>query len=189
MMLEPGRKQQIDVVGPDGQPLAGAVAYGLDWSTAPKSVSQSQFDYVHPNPGKPETVMVSHEELHLGGYMDMKGDEQGPLKVQLRPTGKVIGRIVDEEGRPRPGVPLSLMYERRDSRTGDCLFEVDNPRVTDREGQFSIDSLVAGLKYQLQAIKPNERNYSLRGEGYLHSRAWKLSPGETQDWGDIQVKK
>ena len=61
--------------------------------------------------------------------------------------------------------------------------------MTDREGRFSIDSLVAGLGYQLQAIKPNVRNYSLRGEGYLHSPVWTVKAGETQDWGDIQVKK
>ncbi len=191
LMLEPGRKQQIDVVGPDGQPLAGTVAYGLDGSSsASRSQDQAQFDYVHPNPGKPETVLVLHQGLHLGGYIDVRGDEQGPLKVRLRPTSKVIGRLVDEEGRPRPGVHLSLSYECRDSRTGDCWFEVAQRQGgTDREGRFSIDSLVAGLHYQLQAIKPNERNYSLRGEGYLHSPQWTVKSGETEDWGDIQVKK
>ena len=189
LMLEPGRKQRIDVVGPEGQPLAGTIALGLDWSTAPKAQGQAQFDYVHPNPGKPETVLVLHQGLHLGGFIDVRGEEQEPLKVRLRPTGKVIGRLVDEEGRPRPEVHLSLCYERRDSRTGDCLFEVDNQIMTDREGRFSIDSLVAGLGYQLQAIKPNVRNYSLRGEGYLHSPVWTVKAGETQDWGDIQVKK
>ncbi len=190
LMLEPGRTQQIDVVGPDGQPLGRTVAYGLDWSTAPRSEDQAQFDYVHPNPGQPETVLVLHQGLHLGGYIDVRGDEEGPLKVRLRPTGKVIGRLVDEEGRPRPDVHLSLCYERRDSRTGDCWYEVAQRQGgTDREGQFSIDCLTAGLRYRLEAIKPNERNYSLRAEGYLHSPHWTLNPGETQAWGDIQVKK
>jgi len=190
LMLEPGRKQQIDVVGPDGQPLAGTVAYGLDgWSTASRSQRQAQFEYVHPNPGKPETVLVLHQGLHLGGYLDFRGDERGPLEVRLRPTSRVIGRLVDEGGRPRPGVQLSLSYERRDSRTGECWFEVEDQRVTDLEGRFSIDSLVAGLHYQLQAIKPHERNYSLRGEGHLHRPQWTVNPGETQTWGDIQVKK
>ena len=129
LMLEPGRKQQISVVGPDGKPLAGTLAFGLDWSTAPRAQDQGQFDYVHPNPGKLETVLVLHQGLQLGGFIDVRGDEQGPLKMRLRPTGKVIGRLVDEEGRPRLGVYLSLCYECRDSRSGDCLYEVDNPRV------------------------------------------------------------
>ena len=191
LTLEPGRKQKIDVVGPDGQPIAETIAYGLDgWNTTPRPQHQAQLEYIHPKPGKPETVLVLHEGRHLAGFVNVKGDEREPLKVQLRPTGTVTGRLVDQDGRPRPGVPLSLMYERRDSRTGDCWIEVNQRQgATDRDGRFSIDSLVAGLRYQLEAIKPNERNYSLRGEGYLHRPEWSLSPGETQDWGDIQVKK
>jgi RNA polymerase sigma factor (sigma-70 family) len=188
--LEPGRRQQVDVVGPDGQPLAGTFAYGLDgWSNASRSLDHSQFDYVHPKPGRPETVVVLHKQLSLGGFLDLRGDEQGPLKVRLLPTGKVIGRLVDEEGRPRPNVHLSLCYERRDSRTGDCWYELKDQKVTDPDGRFSIDGLVPGLQYQLQAIKPNERNYSLRGEGYLHSPQWTVTSGGTEDWGDIQVRK
>ncbi len=33
------------------------------------------------------------------------------------------------------------------------------------------------------------RNYSLRMEGHLHQPQWTVKPGETQAWGDIQVKK
>jgi len=33
------------------------------------------------------------------------------------------------------------------------------------------------------------RNYSLRMEGHLHQPQWTVKPGETQVWGDIQVKK
>jgi RNA polymerase sigma factor (sigma-70 family) len=107
--LEPGRHQHVEVIGPDGQPLTGTLAYGLDgWSTASRSLEQPQFDYVHPKPGRPETVVVVHKQLPLGGLLDLRGDEQGPLKVRLLPTAKVIGRLVDEEGRPRPAVQLAL---------------------------------------------------------------------------------
>ena len=61
LMLESGINQQIDVIGPDGKPVAGTVVFGRDWSSAPSSEGQGRFDYVHPNPGKPETLMVLHK--------------------------------------------------------------------------------------------------------------------------------
>ena len=113
-----------------------------------------------------------------GDIIDVKGDERGPLKVQLRPTGKVTGRLVDEEGRPRPGVPLSLMYERRDSRTGDCWSRSTYGRerlIARADFRSTLSSPDCTISFE--AIKPNERNYSLRGEGYLHSPQWTSEAG------------
>jgi len=191
LTLEPGRKQAVMIVGPNEKPVAGTMVYGLDgWGQTPKPVAGAEFEHVHPAPGKPETLLVVHPGMHLGGFTEVRGDEQGPIQVRLQPTSVVTGRLVDEECRPRPSVQLSLSYERRDGRTGENWTELfPNQGATDRDGRFLIDSLVTGVQYQLQAINANERNYSLRSEGYLHHLHWTIQPGETQDWGDVQVNK
>ena len=48
--------------------------------------------------------------------------------------------------------------------------------------------LVPGVQYNVSAIKKNEPNFSFRGEGYLHKNRWSVKPGETVDWGDVQVQ-
>ncbi len=59
---------------------------------------------------------------------------------------------------------------------------------TGPDGRFRIKNLVPGLTYNVEVIKPNERNYSFRAEGYLHKNQWTVKPGETIDWGDVQAK-
>ena len=61
--------------------------------------------------------------------------------------------------------------------------------TTGPDGRFRIEGLVAGVPYELDAIKNNEMNYSLRSEGYLHKSRWTVKPGEAQDWGDVQAKR
>ena len=39
----------------------------------------------------------------------------------------------------------------------------------------------------MSAIKKNEPDFSFRAEGYLHKNLWTVRPGETVDWGDVQV--
>ena len=58
----------------------------------------------------------------------------------------------------------------------------------DQDGRFQIKNLVPGVEYNVSAIKKNESNFSFRDEGYLHKTRWTVKPGETQDWGDVQVK-
>ena len=57
------------------------------------------------------------------------------------------------------------------------------------DGRFRVEGLVAGVPYELDAIKKNEMNYSLRSEGYLKASRWTIKAGETQDWGDVQAKR
>ncbi len=60
--------------------------------------------------------------------------------------------------------------------------------TTGPDGRFRFQNFVPGVAYTIEAIKRGEKNYSFRAEGYVHRRQWKIKPGESLDWGDVQVK-
>jgi hypothetical protein len=57
------------------------------------------------------------------------------------------------------------------------------------DGRFRISGLVPGVVYSVDAIKNNTSNYSERFVGSIGKNRWTVKPRETQDWGDVQVKK
>jgi hypothetical protein len=187
--LAPGRTQHLQVTDPDGKPVAGTRVSSLQLhrSIGGEPVAGSEFIFIHANPGKPETVVILQADRSLGACIELKGDEPDPVRVALQPAGTVTGRLVDEVGRPRADVNLSIMqlfHTRGDSSS----MERFDPITTGPDGRFRITNLVPGFPYTLQVVKKNETNYSLRAEGYLRKNQWTVKPGEVQDWGDVQVK-
>ena len=111
----------------------------------------------------------------------MRGDEKGPLSVKLVPWGVLRGRLVGPDGLPRPKVELTL------SRFGDRLYDVDSgfhptrSFVTDKDGKFQIEGLIAGLKYEMSVMK----------DGAIVGRVFTgltVKSGETRDLADVQVR-
>jgi len=184
--LAPGRVQNVQVIGPDGRPVAGTRVFGdLKGSLDGEVMRNAGFSFVHRIPGTDEAILVVQDNEAAGGLLLVKGDEPDPIRITLEPTGTITGRLVDEEGRPRPGVPLSVTQDLKTIR-----FEsFSKARTTDDDGRFHISGLVPRVLYTIDAVKNNERNYSLRAEGYLNATRWTVKPGETQDWGDVQVKQ
>jgi RNA polymerase sigma factor (sigma-70 family) len=186
--LAPGRTQHIKITGPDGRPVAGAGILCLQrGSVAFEPVVGSEWTFIHANPGKAESAIISHVDRALGATIDLKGDEPDPVQVVLQPCGTVTGRLVDEDGKPRPDVRLAVnqRFMSRGSSNGTERLE---GMKTGPDGRFRITNLVPGLTYYVEAIRNNEMNYSLRAEGYLHKNRWTVKPGETLDWGDVQAK-
>jgi RNA polymerase sigma factor (sigma-70 family) len=185
--LESGRRQRGTIVGLDGRPVAGTRTYSLAGSYwPPEPLPDATFTYVHPGPGQAETVFFIHEAKRLGGFIDVKGDEAGPLRVQLQPTGVLVGRLVDEDGQPRPGVELPVLMLRK--TRGDTMggSHIISRVSTDRDGRFRIEALVPGIRYEIGG--PPKKGMTF-GDGYVHSTWWTLGPGETKDWGDVREKK
>jgi RNA polymerase sigma factor (sigma-70 family) len=186
--LTAGRTQHIRIVGPDGRPVAGARVFCLqDASFGGDPLAGDELTFHHATPGKGETIVFVHESRALGAAVELRGDEPDPVRVALQPTGSVSGRLVDEEGRPRPEVGLAVEYylRTRGSTVGAERFE---PLTSGPDGRFRIRNLVPGVSYAVEAIKKNEMNQSFRAEGYLQKTRWTVKTGETQDWGDVQVK-
>jgi hypothetical protein len=186
--LASGREQRIRIVDPGGKPVRGARVLCLQsLSLAGEVVSGDRMTFFHAHPGKAESVIVWHPDRPLGARIDLKGDEPDPIRLVLQPTGSATGRLVDEDGKPRPGVELSL-HQRLISRGDDDGTDRFGPLATGPDGRFRVGNLVPGVVYTVEAIKKGEMNYSLRAEGYLHGFHWTIKPGEVLDWGDVQAR-
>ncbi len=186
--LVSGRAQHLQMIGPDGRAVVGANVLSLQQrSGVGETVTGSEFTFIHANPGKPETIVVLQAARSLGATLDLKGDEPDPIRLKLQPTGTVVGRLVDEDGRPRSGANLALMqhFQTHGSSTSSERFD---PIATGPDGRFRIKNLVPGFPYTVEVIKKGEMNYSLRAEGYLKQYEWTVKPSENQDWGDVKVK-
>jgi RNA polymerase sigma factor (sigma-70 family) len=186
--LAPGRAQHVQMIDPEGRAVVGANVLGPQQrSIAGETVAGSEFTFIHARPGKPETIVVLQSARSLGATIDLKGDEPDPIRLALRPTGTVIGRLVDEDGRPRSAANLAIMqhFQTHGSSFSSERFD---PIATGPDGRFRIKNLVPGFPYTVQVIKKGEMNYSLRAEGYLKQDEWTVNPSENQDWGDVKVK-
>ena len=93
-------------------------------------------------------LSIHHEQRKLAGTLAVRDNEPGPLVARLRPWGAVSGRLVDREGRPRPGVRLSYRGPADVNRGTAPPFPRDV--TTDREGRFAVEGLVPGLEYVLR---------------------------------------
>ena len=118
-----------------------------------------------------------HRGRKLAGSLVLKGDEKGDLTVKLQPWGTVVGRVVDEEGKPRTDVEIfSTIRERPDPERGDLE---DKPTV-DAQGRFRIEGLVPGVKYDALGDSPNKANGPIL-------KGVQVGPGEVKDLGDIKL--
>jgi RNA polymerase sigma factor (sigma-70 family) len=186
--LTPGRPQHVRPVGPDGRPVERT----LNFSEQSRSwlgdlVPGTEFVFVHPRPGQPETVVVMNENGELAAFLDIKGDEPDPIRVALRPSGTATGRLVDEDGRPRPQIRLEVQYEcRTEGDTESREQRFSPPLLTGPDGRFRIAGLVPGLSYTVAVIRKGAKDDEHRYEGNLHADRWTLKPGEVQDWGDVR---
>jgi RNA polymerase sigma factor (sigma-70 family) len=185
--LASGRTQRVQIVDADGRPVAGTWVYCMQGGTARgEPLSAAEFPFVHANPGKAETIAIVHEGRSLGAAVDLKGDEPDPVRLVLKPTGAVHGRLVDDDGKPRPGVSLNTRHILM-NHGSEIHAEQGSPVVTGPDGRFRIKPLVAGMGYRVAVLRNNGPDVALREEGGLGSAQLTLKPGEVQEWGDVQV--
>jgi RNA polymerase sigma factor (sigma-70 family) len=183
--LTPGRPQHVRPVGPEGRPVERTLKFGEhSRSTLGDLVPGSEFTFIHCRPGKPERVVIISENREMAAFVDIKGGEPDPISVTLQPSGTVIGRLVDEDGRPRPNVRLEVCYHLGESQVEEQSFSP--PLMTGPDGRFRIRGLSPGLPYNVSVIRRAAKDEEQRYEGYLHINTWTLNPGETRDWGDVR---
>ena len=182
--LDRGRTLKGKLVGPDGEPVAGALMMGAEdrfqsWSGQPLPLADFEVNAL--GSGDKRGLLFYHEAKQLAGAYVVKPDEQGPVTLGLERCGTLIGRLVDDGGLPQAGARMTC--DRPDDR-GDSRFEKGSlpfPIKTDSDGRFRVSGLVPGLKYSLGVWKGG----MIAGEA---AKDVMIKPGETKDLGDIKAE-
>jgi RNA polymerase sigma factor (sigma-70 family) len=172
--LDPGWTFTGKLLGPDAKPLLGARGFGFTghrwW--APTPLKTADFTVWGFNPHRPREILLQHREKGLVGVVRPPKVNGGTVTARMVPGAAVRGRLVDADGRPRPGVRLEVLFEPRGGNGGQA-YPPDRIE-TDRHGQFRVGALVPGYRYSLFDGKGSVRF----GPG--------LREGETKDLGNVQ---
>ncbi len=181
--LDRGRTLTGKLVGPDGEPVAGALMMGgadhfQTWSHQP--LPSADFEVHALGSRDKRGLLFYHEAKQLAGAYVVEPDEKGPVTIRLQRCGTLTGRLVDDGGLPQAGAQMSCdrPYEGRDSR-----FEkgsLPTSIKTDKDGRFRVSGLVPGLKYSLRVWASRQ----ILGEA---AKDVIIKAGETKNLGDVKV--
>jgi hypothetical protein len=182
LILTPGPEPTIRILDPEGRPLAGAVVSGIPTAdVAREGWWQSRVEAVFRVTGltgrRIRVLLIHHQPRRLAGTLAVRDNEPGPMVARLRPWGAVSGRLVDRDGRPRPGVRLSYRGPAEVDQGTSPVFPGDV--TTDGEGRFALQGLVPGLEYVLRIAAPDALGPRV-GEAHL------LEVGEVRSLGDVR---
>jgi hypothetical protein len=181
--LDPGRTLTGTILGPDDKPLTGVQVFNVsprhNWTS--EGLETNNFTLTAVDPHGRRSLVFLHPEKRLVKALEVTGDARGPLTVRLEPAGTVTGRLVDEDGLPRPRVDMLVHFTRKDT---DSLAEHLPRRITtDGEGRFRVEGLAPGLSYQINlAGKPPNTTIGNVAVGLS------VKSGETRDLGDVKGK-
>jgi len=148
-----GKRQQIElrlphmrriagtVLDPDGRPVAGAWLTGVHRTGAGVSDATGHFEFASdsiPRSDQPLRLFARHARRNLCALVRVDSDQ--PAEIRLVPGVRLVGRVVDPEGKPlagvfvRPGpiVDSGFTCARRDA-------------LTDANGRYECPGLPAGL--------------------------------------------
>jgi hypothetical protein len=165
-----------------GKPLAGATVAGLGGVfDGVRTLAGPDFTATLVDPARPRYLMARHSGRNLAGAVAIKGE--GPVELKLEPAATVTGRLVDADGRPIAGARLGVGYQgEKDVATPSTSGRSQDERIlTDRDGRFRVEGLVAGLKTMLWASRDGRPLKT--GEAFLEGI--NLRPGEAKDLGDV----
>jgi protocatechuate 3,4-dioxygenase beta subunit len=170
--LDPGWTFTGTVLGPDGKPLAAAWRLGVTRES--EKTKTAEFTVETFNPGRPRDILFVHLEKGLVGVAPLPKKNGDSVTVRLEPGAVATGRLVDADGKPRPGVALEVRMQPRGSG---FWYPYPPERIkTDREGRFRLEALVPGCKFHLS----DDKGHLSFGDG--------LRLGRTKDLGDVRIK-
>jgi RNA polymerase sigma factor (sigma-70 family) len=186
--LNPGRKASGSLSGPDGKPVSGAMAHGLDYhplrgAQAPgQRLDTAAFTATLLDPHWPRTVSFVHRENKLVGHAVLKGDEKGLVAVQLRRWGVLTGRLVGGDGKPVAGVRLGWRYP---SLPTPGFAPSGQSFTTDGEGRFRVEGLLPGVKFEIALSDGAKKAPAFSAGAAL--KGLSVEAGQTRDVGDVRV--
>jgi hypothetical protein len=167
--LDPGWRIKGTVLGPDGQPLAGAFGMRVG------QMKTAEFTMRGLNPRRSRELLFRHPAKGLIGLAPPPKVNGGSITVRLQPGAAVAGRLVDADGRPQADVALSVRFGPKGGPAHE-RYSTHERITTDRDGRFLVEALPPG-EFQLWLRKGREL---LAGDG--------LRRGQTKDLGDVLMK-
>jgi protocatechuate 3,4-dioxygenase beta subunit len=172
--LDPGWTITGVVLGPDGQPLAGAFGMGIG------QMKTAEFIMHGLNPRGSRELLFRHAAKGLIGVAPPPKANGESVTVRLQPGATVTGRLVDADGRPQTDLALEVRFRPKEgpARAGRIEYGCGEPIRTDREGRFRIEALPPGYEFEIWGGKGGDR--IIVGDG--------LSWGQTKDLGDVRTK-
>ncbi len=190
LQVDADRSIDLAVEDPEGRPLGGVEVDGLDDFVG--SVFRWQESATVPlrafAPGSSRRVTVRHPGRKLVGSMIVSANAASPQTLRLTPWGEVRGRVVGDDGQPRPYIGLRAGGSDPTGHPtpepsgvlpgGDMGYGI----AGDPQGQFHVVGLVPGLHYAATAV---DRDGG--GIGGLFDDLTILA-GEVKDLGDLKVR-
>ena len=202
--LQAGRALDVSIVDTAGKPVEGALIRGLkgtemgDWdpvgSTSRVVGLQRARNDAQGKPVPVRTLVAMQRPRQLAGWIDLKGDEPGPIRLKLEPWATATGRFVNPAGKPRPEVIL-WVGARHAWLGGDRISHEPTWVRTDADGRFRIEGLAPGLTYEFTIGPPPGQSrpdyFTIQappGLGPGHKITFAPTrPGEAKDLGTIVV--
>jgi hypothetical protein len=170
--FDPGWTFTGRVLGPEGQPVAGA------WGMSIGRIKAAEFTVSGYNPRRPQELLFQHEGKGLVGMARPPKADGDSMIVQLRRGATVTGRLLDAQGRPRTDVELYVWFRAKDEPARpdwDHGLAPERAR-TDRDGRFRFGAIMPGYEFHIK--ERHDERYV--GDG--------LRSGEAKDLGDLRVK-
>jgi hypothetical protein len=184
LTVDPGKALTLKVQDADGEPLAGALASGV--SAMPRTVLALRDDACPVfalDPERPRQLVLLHPEKKLFGSVTLRGDEKEPPTVRLAPGATLSGRLLDADGRPVAGADIYLRYGAEAAQSLVNRDRRASAAHTDKEGRFSLEGIVPGVKLTLNYIKDREPLIEVK-----QSERGPFKSAEATDLGDVRVK-
>jgi beta-lactamase regulating signal transducer with metallopeptidase domain len=193
----------VEPVGPDGQPVP-MVQFAYRQADVPPARALRWDSTETPlrlrgcGPGKTYRLLMGTESCKLGAVAEVACDPaSGPVKIVLKPTGGLRGRLVHADGTPASDISAFLRFRddpppavnEGGTKAPDIitlnlpdyyLLRKDSRSTTDADGMFEFQGIVPGVYLYLNL---NERLAS--GERY--QVAGKIEPGKTLDMGQVTI--
>jgi len=166
------------VLGPDGQPVAGAKLWDLNWGgPARRTDDQGRFEKFLAGGEAPRYVYITNPDDSLGGFFWHKLEDQ-TTEFRLQPLAALVGRVRDTAGQPVEGISVQcncFNAELQFIAWGICIGE------SDAEGKVELPMLPPSLELKLQA---ETKGLAVASEW---PEAVTLEPGETRDMGVLTI--
>ena len=175
VLLAPGGAIRGVVSDAQGEPVAdaevralGADRDGLSFvlgeaeSTGLFTAADGSFALEDLAPGRTLDLVVTHPGYGPASAPGVAVPTPSPLRIVLRPTARVAGRVIDADGKPVAGATVGVFEDARGFSSSRSMGADPKQEIADDEGGFVFADVPPGA-FGLSAEAPRHQSAELRG--------------------------